>query len=190
VFDRGCPLGNCGTGHIHNIDSRRANFKKVLVGLRDQFKSGNGSSTVKSYKWKVGAYDVECSKECGKPLTKRTRKTVCGDGNGTVVADSQCKSDGPKPKTEDICNATSVCGDPSVTYTFETSPWNPLVCPNKCGLPASSLSRSVICVGDDNTIASNSVCKGLLHSFGHSTSYAPTFHLYDLTVLLPLPDLN
>jgi hypothetical protein len=101
--------------------------------------------------------DVQCPTACGQAASTVTRIVQCkGTISGTVqvIADSYCDQYS-KPSTTVQCPATYEC----VTYQWQLGPET---CPTYCGLLASTVTRSLVCIA---TTASNPTGSVVADSF-------------------------
>ncbi len=87
--------------------------------------------------WTVGDWDA-CSTTCGPGIQTRTVQCTLA---GVVVADAQCASAGPRPKSTQSCNL-GACG------VWIVGDWSD--CSAPCG--QSVRTRSVLCVADGQTV--------------------------------------
>ena len=103
--------------------------------------------------WEVSADELgPCPEpECGQAETTLTRVVLCMEG-GAVVDEADCQAD--KPAASLVCPATDAC----VVFSWHADDF--AACRTACGTPAETLTRSVRCVGDDDSTGDESSCTG------------------------------
>mgnify|MGYP002825472310 CR=1 FL=1 len=127
------------------------------------------------YNWSAAEF-AECPSDCGLSETTLTRIVDCYGSDGNAAVAQFCQE--AKPAETKTCPATTPC----VTYAFvapgfEACPGDcpdGLSCPAtyKCGLAASTLTRSVACTGSDGNAAADAATH--THARAHTDTYTHT----------------